>query len=296
MNPTEALRIFDELIADYLSNARAAVDYPLLAKTIRERTGMPLAKILEILEDNQGIVNRRAELVTGMPWQEHPSEPSGWTPRSTDVLDDSQFAIDDQRPAGLEVDPARDFEVAGREQTAAERFASEEAARRGSISNFIRSNYGENIGATFRNFLTNPSQQDALQSRFQLAGTASPEGRNLGFADFMKGIGDQPGQAPFRTSGANRGQLDMLARYLATPDSGAFRITAPQEAAIENFRTDQSGQFNLLRNPILANLSPYARGGYQRSSAARFDDWLGRNIDNPNAQYLDYAKSRGFMP
>jgi hypothetical protein len=313
----EDLRIFNDLVADYLSGAQTRSDYDLLLNTIVYRTSMRGDEVRDMLQNHLAVVGKRAGLqsVSGL---------SGWTPGPGDATGDATGAapgsvpttrVPVTIPAGaprpddvtaaydygdpnkfspLSIDEFLPGEEEGREKIPEDTFG-EQAARRGALSNFIQRNYGD-VGGAFRDFLTNPYQQQALQSRFELAGATRPEGRSLGFADFMQGIGDQPEQAPFRTSGANIGQLDMLARYLATPDSRAFNISDFQRSAIEDLRKQggQEKQFNMLLNPALANLSPYARGGFRDSAQAGFDEWMGQNLDNPTAQYLPYARLHNF--
>ena len=274
--------LINQLIAEYVNTATNQDDYGILFRNLLDQTSFEAGEIYRMLADYSPAETKRINLQ---------SVPANLIPR------ENMYGDDDEDPLSspYRIDESLPGEEAGRERIP-EDILGLQAAQQGALANFIQSNFGSNVGGAFRDFLTSREQQNALNSRFQLAGTARPEGRSLGFSDFMQGLGDQPGQAPFRTSGANRGQLDMLARYLATPDSGAFNIPDFQRSAIEDLRKQggQQQQFNMLLNPALANLSPYARGGFRDSAQAGFNKWVGQNLDNPTAQYLPYARSRNF--
>ena len=275
----EDIKIFDDLVADYIKNASSRFDYAMLLVAIVNRTSNKMSRELaeSMLRGHTLVLEKQSEL-------ESVSVPSTWLPMGErEVAAPQAPAL--PRDTTLSWNPP-----AGREDLPEDLFGAD-AAQRGAIANFIQDKYGQTSGA-FRNFLSNRDQQRSLESRFQLASTADPQGSLGGFSKFMQGLGKDQ----FRTSGPNIGQADLLARYLSTPDSGAYKIPIPQRDAIEGFRTDQRSQFDLLMNPLIANLSPYSTGGFQRSAQANFDDWMGRNLDNPNAQYLPYIRGRNFVP
>ena len=263
------------LIAEYVNTATNQDDYRITYNKIIA-LGLDPKTALDMMENDGGVRFKRSALQS--------------IPGPDTVTGDYTQEIAPTPEDALRLDQKINFETPGREQIPEDLFGKW-GVQRGAIANFIQDKYGQTSGA-FRNFLTNQRQQDALASRFDLASTADPQGSEGGFSKFMQGLAPEM----FRTSGPNRGQLDLLSRYLGTPDSGAYNIPIPQRDAIEGFRTDQQKQFDLLMNPLIANLSPYSTGGFQRSAQAGFDEWMGRNLENPNAQYLPYIAGRNFVP